>query len=164
MAFDAYLKIEGIEGDATDSNHHGWIQLDSFSHSVMNEATGHSMGGHHTGGRCHHGDITVIKPLDGSSPTLSLACCQGKSHASAVIELCRSGASGIDLVPYQKVELNDVTITSVNPQAVNGAAFPTETVTMTYKAIKWTYTKTDTSGNPTGEIVTGWDLSQNKNL
>ncbi|MBD3317601.1 MAG: type VI secretion system tube protein Hcp [Chitinivibrionales bacterium] len=164
MAFDAYLQIEGIEGDATDANHLGWIQLQSYSHNVKNETTGQSMGGHHTGGRCHHEDILVIKPLDGSSPSLALACCQGKSHPSAVIELCRSGASGLDMVPYQKVELTDVVVTGVAPKAGENDEFPIEQIRMTYGSIKWTYTKTDTSGRPTGEVVTGWDLKQNTNL
>lgn len=161
MAFDGYLQIEGIEGESHDVNHENWIQLQSYSHVVSNETTGHSGGGHHTGGRCVHGDITISKPLDGASPTLVLACCQGKSHPTATIELCRSGASGVEAVPYQKIELTDVVVTSVTPQGVEGAPFPTETVTLTYSSITWTYTKTDLDGTPTGEIVAGWDVKKN---
>ena len=161
MAFDAYLQIEGIEGESTDSGHEGWIQLRDYSHNVTNETTGHSGGGHHTGGRCHHADISITKPMDASSPNLLLACCQGKSHPTATIELCRSGASGTEMVPYQKVELKDVVVTSITPQGSEGSDFPTESVTLCYGTITWTYTKTDLTGNPTGEIVTGWDLGAN---
>jgi type VI secretion system secreted protein Hcp len=164
MSFDAYLKIEGVDGESTDSNHVGWIQLQSYSHNVSNETTGKSQGGSHMGGRCQHGDISVVKPLDSSSPTLALACCQGKSHPTATLEICRSGASGTDSLTYQKVELTDVVITSVSPQAVGGSDFPSESVCLSYGTIKWTYTKTDTKGSPQGEIVTGWDLVQNKML
>lgn len=161
MAFDAYLQIEGIEGESTDAGHEGWIQLKAFSHNVSNETTGQSGGGHHTGGRATHSDVVVTKPLDGSSPNLSLACCQGKSMAKATIDLCRSGASGTDVVPYQKVELSDVVITSVAPLANEATDFPHETLSLTYGTISWTYTKTDITGNPAGEIVTGWDLKKN---
>ena len=27
MALDAFIKIDGIEGESTDSNHMGWIEL-----------------------------------------------------------------------------------------------------------------------------------------
>jgi type VI secretion system secreted protein Hcp len=164
MALDAYIQIEGIEGESTDANHIGWIQLMSYSHSIQNETTGQSGGGHHTGGRVMHGDLTLVKSMDASSPILMLACCQGKSHPTATLELCRSGASGIDAIPFQKVELTDVTITSVTPQANDGGGFPTETFTLTYRTITWTYTKTDTTGNPTGEVTGGWDLAANKTL
>jgi type VI secretion system secreted protein Hcp len=29
MAIDAYLQIEGINGESADSAHKGWIELDS---------------------------------------------------------------------------------------------------------------------------------------
>lgn len=164
MAFDGYLQIEGIEGESTDVAHEKWIQIQSYSHSVNNEVTGQSGGGHHTGGRCHHGDVTIVKPMDCSSPKLLLACSQGKSHPTATIDLCRSGASGAESVPYQKIEFTDLVVTSVTPQAIEGADFPTETVSFTYSTIKWTYTKTDTTGNPAGEVVTGWDLKKNTTL
>ena len=164
MAFDAYLKIEGIEGESHDAGHEKWIQLQSYSHIVRNETTGQSGGGHHTGGRCTHSDVIVIKPIDSSSPNLALACCLGKSHPTLIVELCRSGASGTDAVPYQKVELTDVVVTSVKPVANETTQFPSEEVTFTYGSIKWTYTKTDIAGKPCGEIVTGWDLKRNTAL
>ena len=81
--------------------------------------------------------------------------------AKATIDLCRSGASGTDVVPYQKVQLSDVVITSVSPLANESTNFPHETLSLTYGTISWTYTKTDITGNPSGEIVTGWDLKRN---
>lgn len=164
MAFDAYLQIEGIEGESHDSGHEGWIQIQSFTHNVSNEVTGQSGGGHHTGGRCTHRDIVITKPVDSSSPNLNLACCVGKSHPTLRIELCRSGASGMDSVPYQVVDLTDVVITGVTPVADQTTDFPHEKVSFTYGTISWTYTKTDITGKPAGEIVTGWDVKRNTSL
>jgi type VI secretion system secreted protein Hcp len=165
MAFDAYFKLDGVEGQAEDSKHEKWIQLLSYNHSVNNETTGlQSAGGAHMGGRVQHKDIVLSKQIDGTSPMLMLACCQGKSHPTAVIELVRSGASGNDAVPYQKIELTDVVIKSVSPTGADGASFPTETVSLTYATIKWTVTKTGKDGKPAGEIVSGWDLKKNTKL
>lgn len=35
-AFDAFLKIDGVKGEATDSGHQGWIEVASFSWGVSN--------------------------------------------------------------------------------------------------------------------------------
>ena len=39
MAFDAFLKIEGIEGESTDKTHPGEIEIESFSWGVANTGT-----------------------------------------------------------------------------------------------------------------------------
>jgi type VI secretion system secreted protein Hcp len=165
MAFDAYLKLDGVEGQAEDAKHEKWIQLTSYSHSIHNETTGsQSAGGSHMGGRCQHNDIVIGKHVDGTSPMLMLACCQGKSHPKAVIELVRSGGSGVDAIPYQKIELTDVVIKSVCPSGAEESRFPVEAVSFSYATIKWTVTKTGKDGKPAGEIVSGWDVKKNTKL
>lgn len=165
MAFEAYLKLDGIEGQATDSKHEKWIQLISYQHSIINETTGQkSSGGAHTGGQVVHHDVGIVKNMDGTSPTLSLACCQGKSIPTAIIELVRSGGSGTDPVPYQKIEYTNVVIKAISPNGDVHASFPTEALSFTYSSIKWTHTKTGKDGKPQGEIVGGWDLEKNTKL
>ena len=31
MAFDAFVKIDGIEGESTDEKHAGWIEVISYN-------------------------------------------------------------------------------------------------------------------------------------
>jgi len=163
MAFDAYVKFEGIEGESTDAGHENWIEILSYSHGMQQDATIASSGGMHTGGRVSHSDITLVKTLDGSTPNLQLACCQGKSIPTVEIEFCRAGGDTRP-VPFLKISLTDAVLTSVSAQATGGSDFPTEEVTLTYKTVQWSYTKTDTKGNPTGDVVAGWDLIQNTKL
>jgi type VI secretion system secreted protein Hcp len=165
MAFEAYLKLDGIEGQATDAKHEKWIQLLSFSHSIQNETTGQkSSGGAHMGGQVVHHDVQVVKQMDGTSPMLMLNCCQGKALPKGVIELVRAGGSGTDPVPYQKIEFTNVVVKSVSPVGEDQTRFPTEAVAFTYDTIKWTHTKTGKDGKPQGEIVAGWDLQKNTKL
>ena len=165
MALEAYLQLEGIEGQATDSLHENWIQLLNYNHSINNETMGvKSSGGAHTGGQVIHHDVQVVKNIDGTSPQLSLACCQGKAIPTATLELVRAGGSGTDPVPYQKIEYTNVVVRSVNPMGDVSSPFPTESVTFTYSTVKWTHTKTGKDGKPQGEIVTGWDLEKNTQL
>ena len=42
MSFDAYLKIEGIPGEALDANHKDWIELTDFHYGVVWAVSGTS--------------------------------------------------------------------------------------------------------------------------
>lgn len=39
MAFDAYVKIEGIPGEALDDQHKDWIEITGYSFSTHQEAS-----------------------------------------------------------------------------------------------------------------------------
>jgi len=39
MAFDTYLKIDTVDGEATQANHAGWIEIYSFSWGASNPTT-----------------------------------------------------------------------------------------------------------------------------
>ena len=39
MAFDTYLKIETVTGEATQANHANWIEIYSFSWGASNPTT-----------------------------------------------------------------------------------------------------------------------------
>ncbi|MBN1442860.1 MAG: type VI secretion system tube protein Hcp [Planctomycetes bacterium] len=158
MAFDAYLKIEGVEGESSDKNHAKWIEVLSVSHGISQSATATSAGGSTSGGRADHSDITVVKQIDSSSPVLLLACCNAKAHKNATIEFCRAME---DKQVFLKWELADVVVTGVRPYAAGGSEYPQEEVSLNYSTIKWTYTKTDVTGKATGDVVAGWNLKEN---
>ena len=40
MAFDAFLKVDGIPGESTDDKHKDWIEVLSFNHGVSQPAGG----------------------------------------------------------------------------------------------------------------------------
>ena len=79
MAFDTFLKIDGIEGESTDDKHKGWIEILSYSwgESQMVSRTASSSGGG-TSARVDMQDLSVVKTLDKSSPLICLACAEGK--------------------------------------------------------------------------------------
>jgi type VI secretion system secreted protein Hcp len=65
MAFDAFVKIDGIEGESTDDMHQGWIEIQSFgaSHSQSISNTASSAGGA-TAERADFHDFAFEKLLD----------------------------------------------------------------------------------------------------
>src|SRR5256885_1121165 len=42
-AYDAFLKIDGIKGEATDAAHNGWIEIAGFSWGMTNPTTSMAM-------------------------------------------------------------------------------------------------------------------------
>ncbi|MGE3163986.1 MAG: Hcp family type VI secretion system effector [Planctomycetota bacterium] len=159
-SYDAFLKIDGIQGESSDDRHANEIELLAYhhglSHPVGSDAS--SMGSH-SAGRCHHQEFTVTKGLDLASPNLSLYCSTGKHIPEVVLSVHRAGG---DKVKYYEVVMSDVLITRINPYASPGHAIPQEDVSFTYGKIVWKYTKTSMTGQAQGDVTAGYDLVKNK--
>ena len=166
MTFDAYLKIDGIDGDSTDDKHAKWIEVDAFSHRIS-QATGGkaSAQGSHAGGRADHGDFMIRKRLDSASPKLSVYCCDGTHIPEITMEICR--ALG-DQTVFMKYVFKNSIVSSVNASGTSSGddAIPTEDVTVRYGEINWEYTPTDPSGGgKTGAAIqSGWNAVTNKKI
>ena len=88
MAFDAFLKLEGIEGESTDRTHKGEIEISSFSWGVSN--TGSSGGSGGGAGKALLQDFHFTMPTSKASPNLMLACATGR-HSQQATLTCRRG-------------------------------------------------------------------------
>lgn len=163
MAFDCFLKIEGIPGECTDDKHKDWIEVLSYNHGLAQPTSGsRSTAGARSAERCDHQDLSVVKVLDKASPKLSLFCCNGAHIGKITMSLCR--ATG-DKQKYMEYVLSDVIVSSVRPggSAQGGEALPMEEVSFNYGKIEWIYTQTDhKTGKPKGDVKANWDLTVNK--
>jgi len=159
MATAYFLKIDGVKGESTDTNHKDEIEILAYSHGVSQPTSAvASTSGGLTSGRCNHSDLSVSKLLDVASPTLNQLCCTGK-HVGKVELVCER-SDGDKRVPYYKITLTDVIISSVQLSA--GGEIPSESVTFNYGKIEWVYTKQNLAGGAAGGKSTGsWDLSKN---
>jgi len=175
MAFDAFLKIDGISGESTDDKHKDWIEVLSFQHGMSqpSSATASSSGGGTTE-RVNMDDWSITKLVDKSSPKLYEACASGKHFATVTLEVNRAGG---DKLKYMEVKMEQVVISGVQLAGASALASGagganaaqqqkqdhTEQVTFNFGKIKWTYTqqkRPDGSGG--GNVTGGWDLTANK--
>jgi type VI secretion system secreted protein Hcp len=163
MAFDAFLKIDGIPGESTDDKHKDWIEILSYDLGMdqPSSATDSSAGGGTTE-RVNIHDFAVVKHLDKASAKLYENCCNGKHIANVTLELCRAGG---DKLKYLEVKMENVVISKAqsNGQSQASDGFPTENVSFNFAKVKWTYTqqkRADGSGG--GNVAGGWDLTANK--
>ena len=165
MALDAYLQLDGIQGEATEDNHKNWIQLTQIAHGIAQQASKNPPGGQRaTTANSQHDAIQVVKKVDKSTPLLHQQCCSGKTIAKAAIDLLKD--AGDKRVVYLKYELTNVLIAGVKLKGDQADAEEAdETVQLKYGTIKWTYQTTDPStGSVTGNVPAGWDLSKNAKL
>jgi type VI secretion system secreted protein Hcp len=162
MAFDAFLKIDGIPGESKDEKHPDWIEILSYSHGVSQppSATVSSAGGAGSG-RVNMQDFSVVKHIDKASAKVAEACCTGKHIPTVVLEICRAGG---DKLKYMEYKLATVMVSSVRPggTAHGGDEVPLEEVSFNFGKIEWTYTQQDRkTGAAAGNVSAGWDLQKN---
>jgi type VI secretion system secreted protein Hcp len=162
MAFDAFLKIDGIPGESTDDKHKDWIEVLSYSCGVSQPASATASG---SGGAGHQRadfqDFQIVKGLSKASPKIALACANGTPAATVTMELCRAGG---EKLKYMEYKLTNAIISSVS-EGGGGGGEVTESVSFSYGKIEWTYTqqkRADGSGG--GQVAAGWDLEGNKKV
>lgn len=161
MAIDAFLQIGDIKGESTDEKHKAWIEVAHVFYGVHQpRAASISTAGGHTNGKAELGDIMFQKLADISSPILLQHCAMGKTIPKATFEFLRADGEGKP-IPYFKIELQNVMISSVTPDSGDGGTIR-ETVRLAYAQIKWFYTKQSIRGGTEGKTTGGWDCAGNK--
>ena len=157
MAYDAFLKLDDVNGEVQDSQFEKWIEVDSFSWGASNAGTSASGSGGGAG-KVSFQDLHITKPTDTSSATLFLKCANGQHFQKADLYVRKAGgdASGASSV-FLKIELQDVLVSSVQFEgAIQGDDRPSEDVTLNFAKIYYEYDATD------GEVDQfSWDLAQN---
>lgn len=84
-AVDAFLKIDGIQGEAADPGHKDWIEIYSFSWGVTNPST---MAAHGTGGGAGHQLQEATFVAGGKAvPHMFQLCQTGKLLPAVVIDI-----------------------------------------------------------------------------
>ena len=161
MAFDAYLKIDGIAGEALDSSHKDWIEINDFKYMVEQtiSSTASSAGGA-TAGKSNFPDFTISKHVDKASPKLFELCASGKHIKNVVIHVNRAGGKQ---EKYLQIKLEEVLITAVSAFGSNHDDLPIEHVSFNYGRISFTYIQQSrATGQAGGNISGGWDRIANK--
>jgi type VI secretion system secreted protein Hcp len=157
MAFDAFLKIDGIDGESTDDKHKEWIEILSYSHGVSQPTSATlSSGGLRSAERSDHQDFSIVKTLDKASPKLNLFVSSGAHIPEITLELCREGE---DRQCYMKYRLTGVIVSAVQPEGSTQSDKPLESVSFNYGKIEWIYTETDPeTGTAKGDVRASWDV------
>lgn len=164
MAYDMFVKLEGIDGESSDDQHQNWIEILSFSHG-MSQPVGSSPSrtGGRTGARVDMGEFSFTKVFDKATPNLAIHCCDGTHIPTVTVECCE--ATG-EKHCFMKYTMSDCIVSSVQPSGSSNeeGARPIEEIGVQFGQIEWEYTPTDHMGKKGAAITKGWDLETNKAL
>jgi type VI secretion system secreted protein Hcp len=152
MAIDTHIKFDGIVGEATHVDHKGEIDVLSWSWGVSNvsQISGTGLGK----GKANPGDLVFHHSYDKASPLLARRCVDGTHFKDVTLTARKSGEGQKD---FLKVTMKSVCITSVQP-AGGGGGDITESVSMSYESIDFSYKPQDEKGGLGGEIKMGWNV------
>ena len=187
MAFDGFLKLDGIKGESQDAKHKDEIDILKFRFGAVQTGTQATGGGGGAGKAAMH-DIHIVKKLDASSPYLFVNCACGAHIKEANLVVRKAGGTQLE---YYKIKLTGLLISSVEPYGhaehmeplqynlpasgqlynygpetlVSGDEIPLEEVTLNFSTIEIAYQRQDSSGKADGgPVIAGWDLKANKKL
>ena len=159
MAFDIFLKIDGIKGESTDAQHREEIEAASFSWGASQQGTASAGGG---AGKATFQDLHVVMNVSRASPQLFLACAQGR-HIKSAILTCRK-AGGKDQRDFLRYALSDVLVASYHTDGKAEDGVAVDQVSFKYAQVKVEYRPQKADGSLGAPVSAGWNLKTNEPL
>jgi type VI secretion system secreted protein Hcp len=156
---DYFLKVDGIQGESTDAQHKGEIDVLAFSWGV-GQAGGAATGSGAGAGKAVFDDLLVVAHTSKASPLLWLACASGTHIKTAVLTARKAGKPPQE---FLTIVITDVLVSSFE---VDGSDedHPLDQVSFSYAKVETHYTPADETGKPQPPVSVGWDLKTSKEI
>jgi type VI secretion system Hcp family effector len=159
-AVDAFLHLDGIEGESTDAKHKGWIEVSSFQFeqvrsaaTTIGSATGGAGSGRTREGKVSVHDISITKRVDKATPSLFKHCANGVHIANGQISMRKAGGTQQE---YLVIKLTDIIVSSYRTVGAGaGGAGATETFTLNAGNAMVEYTGAPTSPGRSAQLAPG---------
>ena len=158
MQVSIFLKLDGIEGEATDEAHVNEIKLASCSFNASNTSSYNNASKTVSKGQALMGDIMFAKEVDKTSVALFKACASGKVIPTGKISF-QSNVGDDKKIDFLTYELENVVLNSYSFQA-SGDAY--EQGSLTYAKITQVYDQRDEKGTSKGKVQGYFDVLLNK--
>lgn len=156
---DYFLKIDGIDGESTDSKHKNEIDVLSWSWGETQSGT-MAGGGGGGAGKVAMQDFHFVMKVNKASPKLLQACACGE-HIKKAVLICRK--AGKDQQEYLKITLSDLIVSSYQTGGSSGSdILPTDQISLNYSKIEFEYKEQKADGTLGGAVKGGWNLKENK--
>lgn len=160
MAFDAFLKIDGIDGESTAKGFEKWIELISFNWDAVAavQANGRATG------RVSPEGFSFMKVTDSASPTIFAKMTVG-SHFDKVSLACRlaSTDAGTAQDAFLKIDLMNVLISGYHEGGnITTDTRPMESVSLVFTKIEFQAAAISLDGSLGQATSGGFDFSGNK--
>lgn len=181
---DFFLKLDGIQGESSDSDHPAEIEILGWSFGVNDEDVDEQRAKRSSGGRdnlpvfrqggdaaafgqalagsVRVGDLRMSKRIDAASAPLMKAATTRQKIAKAILT-CRK-ASGAEGLEYLQIQLQDVMVMRWRALADDAGGVPGEQFVLSYTRIEFTYQPQGRKGMSEGRKLAGWDRKLNASM
>jgi len=160
-AVDYFLKLDGIDGEATDAKNKNSIDVESWSWGESQSGT-HSAGGGGGAGKVSMQDFHFVMKINKSSPKLMLACATGQHIKKAVLTCRKAGGKQED---FLVMTFSDLLVSSYQTGGSGHSDIvPTDQISLNFSKIEFEYKPQDSTGKVGSPIKTGYDIKLNKKL
>ena len=154
---DAFLKIQGIEGESKDAKHENEIDLLSFSWGETQSGS-FAYGGGGGAGKVTMHDFAFTMKMNKATPKLFLACATGEHIPEALLTVRKAGKEQQE---YLKVKFSDLLVSSYTPTgSAYGDEVPTESITLNFAKVEIEYREQLATGDLGGTIRAAYDLKR----
>ncbi|MGA2096341.1 MAG: type VI secretion system tube protein Hcp [Candidatus Acidiferrum sp.] len=160
MAFDAYLKLDGVEGESQKEGHTKEIELTSWSWGGSNSGSfAHGSGG--GTGKYSTNDLACSAYLSKASPKLFQACTKGTHIDKGILAVRKTGG---DAKPYDylKITLEHCLVASYSTGGGSGSdEMGLEQFSLNFSKITFEYFVQDASkGTVSSTGAVSYDLAK----
>ncbi len=159
-SFDAFLKIDGIDGETSDQSHQGELSIESWSFGASNPVSVGSGG--LSAGKVQFQDFHFTKTIDKSSPVLFEKTVTGEHIKEVTLELCRTGEDSRSQC-YLTIKLSDVLVSGYQIDG-SGGDVPTDQFSLNYAKIEFEYKPQKADGSLDAPVKASYDVKQAKKI
>ena len=161
MASNDYIKFDGVEGEATDANHGGWIEVQNWSHGFDQPSSPTRASQGSTIERANHGDLNFTKYLDSSTDSLLKACWSGKQFETVNMDCLKADGENT-AIKFLEIKMEDVIVSNYGISGGGNGGIPMENISLSYSKVTYTYIqKNKEDGMAGGNKPVSHDLKNN---
>lgn len=155
-----YVKIEGIDGNATHEEHKKWITVDSLQWGVGRAiATPVGSAMNREASEPSVSEVTITKQMDAASVYLFNEACTGQKGKKVEIHLVSTGSPG---QTYCEYILSDTLVSGYSVSSPGDR--PTESISLNFTKIENKYVPGEQTGESGSPVTKGYDLVTTKNV
>lgn len=157
MAQDIYCNVEGVDGESTDSEYPGVINVLAFQWGMSQSGSTH-MGPGGGAGKANIQDISITKYIDKATPNLMQACMTGKHFKEVTLMVRKAGEKPLT---YLKIVMKTVIISSLSTGGSGGEDRLTENVSFNFGEVGVIYTPQLADGSGDAEMEINYNIAEN---
>jgi type VI secretion system secreted protein Hcp len=153
-----FLRLDGVTGESTDTNHPGWLPVQSADIAKLSVTISDS-GTNRITGKPSIGQLCFQRSMDKASPALMLDLAGGHNFNTGTLDLTMTNFSQME---FFRLNLTNIFLGSISQAGgAGGDSRPQEEICLSPQQIlSWSYVQTSQrSGLPLGYNSTAFDLS-----